>query len=158
MSMNLLSAVCRATGHKNIIANIESFLLYATPVIRGVGSETCEGIHRGMWWGRIESLEEGRMGPCFSCMYIIALQYIHRRTFLQSIYVKNLNRNFAEAVLFLTIGKGSLSHDQGRPTRGILQMACTNRPYTIIPFVLQHILQCRWAKKICDHSGTWFHY
>jgi hypothetical protein len=34
------------------------------------------------------------------------------RTLLQSIYVKNLNSNPRDAVFFLTIGKGNLSHDR----------------------------------------------
>ncbi len=57
------------------------------------------------------------------------------RTFLQSMYVKNLNRNSAEAVLFLNIGKGSRSHD-----RVYLQGIFANGP-------LHHLLQCRRAKK-----------
>jgi hypothetical protein len=40
-----------------------------------------------------------------------------------------------EAVLFLTIGKGSRSHD-----RVYLQGIFANGP-------LHHLLQCRWAKK-----------
>jgi hypothetical protein len=90
-----------------------------------------------MWGGRSESFEDGKKDPWFSFMnIIIALQYIHMRTFLQSIYVKNLNSNPIEAVLFLTIGKGSRSHDRVY-LQGIFANAMYESPRHFCPSALE---------------------
>jgi hypothetical protein len=75
------------------------------------------------------------------------------RTFLQSIYVKNLNSNPIEAVLFLTIGKGSLGHDrvylQGIFANGMHELSLHDYSFRSAPPSAMPVRQ----KTIRGHSG-----